>query len=366
MMNTVLAIGPLYTTRAVFYGLAVLALWACYRIWSKLANGAAPAEASVNRTAALGTLLLAFTFVLRDLDECGLQTFVLFFLSAAGLGLAAGKRVTSGFWLGTAAVYKVSPALCLPFLLWKRQWLAAAAMVAVVVLWFLAPAAYLGWDATMTNHAKWLDRARTIAAVKDAYPSQGELEQPMYYNLSLFALVARYVETYPPGHPLFLNIPGFVQFGNLEPLTAYYVVRGTLLALALMLAWRFRRAWPRQAGSADLASEWAAVCLLCALAAPVCWKQHMVLMLPALFLTVRSILVQPSWWRSALLSMTGVVFLGTKNLALGKDWSTLALSYKIDTLAALLLLLLVLTLPKSKTQIQAVIRRTTGRTLAAA
>jgi hypothetical protein len=195
-------------------------------------------------------------------------------------------------------------------------------------------------------------------AAKEAYPSQLDLEEPKVHNLSLAALVGRYVETVPPGHSLYVDHPGFIQFGDLEPLTAYYVVRTALLALALVLAWRFRRPWSRPAGGTNFAGEWAAVCLLCAMAAPVCWKQHLVVMVPALFLSVRAVLSHPTGtrWRSAALVLIGSIFLGTKQFILGKDLSLLALSYKVDTVAALLLLLLVLTLPEAKRQGQTVPR----------
>jgi hypothetical protein len=196
-------------------------------------------------------------------------------------------------------------------------------------------------------------------AAKEAYPSQLELEEPKVYNLSLAALVGRYVQTVPPRHPLYVDHPGFIQFGDLEPLTAYYVVRAALLALALVLAWRFRRPWSRPAGGTNFAGEWAAVCLLSSLAAPVCWKQHLVVMVPALFLSLRAVLNHSGGlhWRWAVLLLIGIIFLGTKQFVLGRDLSLLALSYKVDTVAALLLLLLVLTLPETKRQTQTVPRR---------
>jgi hypothetical protein len=356
MMNALLAIGPLRLTLATCYVLALAAILACYRIWRRLAEQHQQTAPRVTAIAALGTILLASPFVLRDLDECGLQTFTLFFLSAAGLALASGKVRWAGFWLATAAVYKVSPVLVLPFLLWKRQWRAAGWMGAFILGWVLAPVPFLGLDTTLISHQKWLARAIKIASAREAYPSQQELEEPKFYNLSLAALVARYAETYPPDHPLYMDHPAFVQFGNLEPLTAYYVVRGAMLALALLLAWRFRRAWASEdtpKKSINLAHEWAAVCLLCALLAPVCWKQHLILMLPALFLVVHSALASPrAHGRFLGLVVIGVLFLGSKHFVLGRTLSALALSYKIDTVAVLLLLALVLTIAKRREPVQ--------------
>ena len=85
--------------------------------------------------------------------------------------------------------------------------------------------------------------------------------------------------------------PRLWQPVGLDSQSAYFVVRGILLALACALAYQFRRPWWEEPGAGRLAPEWAVVCLLSALLAPICWKQHLVLALPALFLVVRSSLV---------------------------------------------------------------------------
>src|SRR5205807_10148253 len=64
-------------------------------------------------------------------------------------------------------------------------------------------------------------------------------------------------------------------------------------ALGLILAWRFRRPWRAERCkppglSADFAHEWAAVTALCAILSPLCWLQHLVLVLPCLFLWMRA------------------------------------------------------------------------------
>ncbi len=310
---------------------------------------------------------LVFPYVLRDLDECGLQIFMLFMLTAAGYAVHRGRSASAGFWLGTAITYKMTPVLCLPLLVWKRQWRAVGWSLLVVAVWAALPACMLGWESTLDWHQEWWKRTSSVASGEGAYPAvqgfqpgQGTIEPAKPQNLSLQAALARYLETYPPGHPLHLDHPAFFQFGALGPRAAQLTVKGTLVALACVLAWRFRRRWA--AHDADLPAEWAAACLLCAIVSPFCWKQHLVMVLPALFLTIRSLLGSATMprWRIATLALIGAIVLLSRRGVVGHELSIVLLSYKADTLAMMVALLLVLTLPAPVLRPES----TTGRSLA--
>ncbi|MCI0377599.1 MAG: DUF2029 domain-containing protein, partial [Gemmataceae bacterium] len=228
MMNVALAIGPIYVTRAVCYALAICALYLVFRCWRTLADEAltpcaapnlhndrassgaledvpslarrasvpslarrasvpslarrasvpslarrasVPSLARRASVAALAAAATALPFLLRDLDECGLQIFLLVMLSVAGWALARRRPLACGFCLATAAAYKVTPFLFLPYLMWKRQWQAAAWMAVFVGAWFLAPAVYLGWEQTIDCHERWVTTSYRIATAKQAYPS---------------------------------------------------------------------------------------------------------------------------------------------------------------------------------------------------
>src|SRR5262249_28466914 len=151
--------------------------------------------------------------------------------------------------------------------------------------WNLAPVLYLGWDTTLDCHRNWLEFSHRCMTIAD--PSLNPLEPPRHLNQGLAHAVARYVQNYPPGHPLALNHLWFVQFGNLEPHLAKRAVQAVLLLLAGVLAWRFRRPLRTEPDTGDLAHEWAAVTLLCALLSPLCWLQHLVLIIPCVFLWCR-------------------------------------------------------------------------------
>jgi len=110
-----------------------------------------------------------------------------------------------------------------------------------------------------------------------------------------------------------------------------------------LLAWRFRK---RAAPASDaFLREWAVVTLLAAILSPMCWLQHLVLVLPSVYLIVRAGL-QPGAWGSRQRAVFWVaaclmIFAGQRDL-LGQNLFLLAMSYKVHTWAALALLWLVL------------------------
>lgn len=352
MMNALLGLQKYYVARAISFGLAILALVNSLKLWHRMANDRTTVSPPIAFAAAIFSFGLISPFILRDLDDCGLQIFLLFFLTSAAHATNLGKPILSGFWLGVAATYKTTPLLFLPFLIWKRQWQSAAWMVVFIVLLNLTPALFIGWDKTINSNLQWLKRAHLELKVKDL-SSPTSFEPPRHQNQSLPFALTRYLRTYPPGHLLYKgDHPLFFQFGSLGPATTNKVVKGILLVFAVILAWRFRHRWGKSPNRAELAPEWAAVTLLCALLSPLCWIHHLVLALPCVFLTIRAELQMPNTplWRSIILGFIGFKILVIQRLFLGHDLSIVMLSYKLDTLAVLLSMILVLTISSPHSQ----------------
>ncbi|HEX6985468.1 MAG TPA: glycosyltransferase family 87 protein [Planctomycetaceae bacterium] len=347
-LNASLASFEYYTGRALCYAAAVLSLGLTFRIWSKLARPAVPLP-DEKQTAAIGwTVAVLLPYLIRDLDECGLQLLLLFFLSAAGYAFAHGRKAQSGFWLGLAIVYKATPLLFLPLLVWKREWRTAGWAVAFTVALSLLPATYLGWDETVAAQRFWFGRAGDILKNQQAYPSVPGIEPPKTQNVSLKALVARYLETHPPGHPLRVDHPLFVQFGSLSPEAAAKTVTAVILLLGAGIAWRMRRRWGRPIDDPNFAAEWAVACLFVALMSPLCWRQHLVMAIPCAYLVARERLGPGAagGWRKRLPVAAACVILLTRREVIGQELAHLLLTYKLDTLAVLSYALLGLTLPR--------------------
>jgi hypothetical protein len=189
------------------------------------------------------------------------------------------------------------------------------------------------------------------------------VELAKHQNRSLRISMARFLMTFEPGDPLFLGHtddtprinentanarphPLFKQFLDISPKKASQIITGLLLVLALVLAIRYRKPWGDAPPQADLAPEWTAVMLLCAILSPLCWGQHMVLLIPALFLIVRRHLAtHGSRARSALIWLIFVLIYLPQRDLMGRAIGLIIHSYKVETMASLLILYMVLTLP---------------------
>ena len=346
-LNAGLASFEYYTGRALCYVAAVLSLGLTFRIWAELARKSVPLP-EAKATAAIGwTVAVLLPYLIRDLDECGLQLLLLFFLSAAGYALAHRRLAQCGFWLATAIVYKATPLLFLPLLVWKREWRAAGWTVLFTVVLSLLPATYLGWQETLQGHRTWFARTGEILKNQRAYPSVPGIEAPKPQNVSLKALVARYLESHPPGHSLRVDHPLFLQFGALPRETAKRTVDVLIVMLGAAIAWRMRRRWKDPLEDRDFAPEWAVACLFAALMSPLCWRQHLVTALPCALLVARERLhpLASGGWRKRLPIVAACVIHLTRREVIGDELAHVILSYKLDTLAVLSYAFLCLTLP---------------------
>jgi hypothetical protein len=347
MIDALTAWMPYRLDRALYFAVAVAAFVAALRGWHRLATPYGSCRRGQAFAAAVFALILVGGYVKRDLDDCGLQIGLLFVLTLAALCLQSGNKLGCGLTLGLAAAYKTTPLLFFPYLLWKRQWRAAAWMTLFTALANLLPLLYLGWQPTLRYYEEWFACARSCAAMED--PSQNPIEPPRHLNQGFTPAVARFLQTHPPGHPLAVDHPWFVQPGNLSAAAAKRGVQLVTLALGFILAWRFRRPWGSAGHGADLANEWAAVTALCAILSPLCWLQHLVLVVPCVFLWMRAWLsgaMVPRWHWLLLLPLGIIGLLAHRDLMTASFYELL-LSYKLHTLAGLGAVTLALTLPDS-------------------
>jgi hypothetical protein len=378
MFDVLFTIAPYRVTRAVFYVVSLFALAACFRLWGRIAPLAEPSAYQPRKTGAsqslqprpphddssngagdlrnrnfvavVATIIVLLPFLIRDLDECGPQILLMLLCSISAYAFLRGQRVTSGLWLAAAATFKATPLLFLPFLCWKREWKAAAAMTVGVVALNLLPGAYLGWNKAVECNRHWFQHTRAVTRdTAEAYPSVPKWENPKHQNEGLAATFARFVETYPPGHDLHLAHPLFVQFGDLPPAQAKLVVNVMILLLGAAVAWKMRHGYTVDNIPQKVGNDWAVACVYSALLSPLCWKQHLVLFVPCVFLLARSVLDGHPQSRRRVVSMfvIAAIFFWTHRMVLGQELALLITSYNPVTLAAVAMTFLVLSMPKS-------------------
>jgi hypothetical protein len=287
------------------------------------------------------TLVLASQYIVRDLDDGGPHLQLLAMLVAGIFCLSRGREALGATWFGLATVLKAPVGLMLPFLLWKRQWKVAAMAVAATVLWTALPMAWMGPANWWRHEAEWT-RTAFQSVLGNTRPGVRESEQRVQ-NQSLKLALTRYLVTYPDGHPLRLAHPAYVSIGAMDARAADWVVKGAVVALLLGCAWLTRRRY----GSPDdprWLLEGSAVLILALLLSPVTWTQHLVLVIPALYLVMaEGQAIRPlGWLVSAGMWTYAVLALALTRDMVGKELSLVLLSYHIHTLALLLVLAIVL------------------------
>ena len=146
------------------------------------------------------TVLLSLGPIVGDLHHGNVNLFILFLVVAALAAFRRRRDLLSGLLLGLAVACKVTPALFIPYFLWKRQWrvLAGCAAGLLLFLWpGLVPATILGWDANQKQVAGW------YAEMVHPFVVEGKVTSE-HNNQSLPGLVSR-LATHSPSFTTYVK-----------------------------------------------------------------------------------------------------------------------------------------------------------------
>jgi hypothetical protein len=223
-------------------------------------------------------VVLSLRPIMGDLIHGNINLFILFLVMAALVAFRRGRDLSAGLLLALAIACKVTPALFVPYLVWKRAWKTLAGCAAGLVLFFgLVPACFLGWSANTRYLHSWLDRMVIPFVLKGEVTSE-------HQNQSLPGLIFR-LTTHNPSFVTYneddQQVP--TEFDNLvtwDPAVARWLVKGCLILFAVLVVWTCRTPTaPR--GGWRLAAECGIVLLGMLLFSERTWKHHCVtLVLP--------------------------------------------------------------------------------------
>jgi alpha-1,2-mannosyltransferase len=281
-------------------------------------------------------VVLAAHPILGDLSHGNVNIFIAFLVLGSLELLRRRRDAAAGVVLALAVACKVTPALFLPYLAWKRAWTALAGCAAGLVLWLLVvPGLALGWQHNLTLLGSWYD------AMARPYLIDGQVTSE-HANQSVPGIVFRLLTDQPSdleydeddGRPVPAEYSNLTDIG---PDAARWVVRGFQAAfvLAVVLLCRSRG---RQ--GLYFAAECSLIVLGMLLFSERTWKHHGVtLMLPyavlAAFLATRPLGPGLKGYVIGTLAVVGLLTLGPG--ALPERGQDLALTYGTHTAAFLLL-----------------------------
>jgi hypothetical protein len=283
------------------------------------------------------SVVLGAHYIARDLDDGGPHLILLAMLVGGIYAAWKGRQALASIWFGLAIVLKMTPGLFLPFFIWKRKWRLAAYTTLATAAWTIAPAVWLGPANWFAQQQQWNALALDVFTGRmDAARNENELR---VQNQALKPAILRWLVAYPPTHPLKLDHPADVALLNLDPQLAGRIALGLMLTLMVGCAW-----WSRKPLAGAEAPAWlvetSAVLIAIPLFSPVTWLQHVVFVVPALYLLVaHDRAVQPlSKGAKTLMWLYVVLSLVLTRELVGKNNYLVLLSYHTHTICMLLLL----------------------------
>jgi hypothetical protein len=320
------ALLPLPIGFALSYSLAIASL--ALAIWI-LHQGVFDRAASTLRNSyyvEIATILLASHYIVRDLDDGGLNS-ILLGIVMFGIYSVARKHYTVGsLCIGLAIALKVTAGIFVPFLIWKRQWRLAFLTAASAVFWIMLPALRMSPANWWIAQREWIDSAAGFALghnpPADFYYG--------YLNVGNQALR-------PALQYLFAAIAG-VPF----PIARIISALGALLLVG-WFCWATRQPYGSVMGTLWL-KESSAVLIMALMLAPLAWVQHMVFALPAIYLVAASSFSsnRTNFATNAALGIYIILVFGFSRTILGKAGYQVALACHVHTIALLIILVLAL------------------------
>ncbi len=287
------------------------------------------------------TVLLSLRSITGDLQHGNVNLFILFLVIAALYAFQNRRDFLAGLLIALAMSCKVTPALFVPYFVWKRAWASLEGVVVGVALFFwpgFVPALALGWEQNQQDVASWWKSMVKPFVVDGMVTSE-------HHNQSLPGLVYRLLTDSPSFVKYVDNVWTPDVYHNLASLptdVARWLVKLCMGGFALFVIWNCRT--PRSPQAAPrLAAEYAIVLLGMLLFSERTWKHHCVtLLLPFAVLSYQLAL----WWdrrgvRGYLIGTltVAVLLMSTTSISLlGRETGKLAQVYGAYVGAFLVLL----------------------------
>jgi hypothetical protein len=273
-------------------------------------------------------VLLSLGPIIGDLHHGNINLFILFLVVASLAAFQRRRDLSSGLLLGLAVACKLTPALFLPFFLWKRQWrvLAGAAAGLLLFLWpGFVPAAVLGWDANQKQINGW------YAEMVRPFVIEGKITSE-HNNQSLPGLVSRLAAhnpsftTYIKDEKTGQDVQTPTEYDNVLNLSldqVRWLVKGCMALFALAVVWRCRTPTQPRVGW-RLSAEYSWILIGMLLFSERTWKHHCVtLVLPFAVVCYFLATQRAGWWVRgglvAALTAAALLMLSTSSGLLGDD-----------------------------------------------
>ena len=265
-------LGPLGAALIWFLLKAVLTVAAIAMIFSMIESRGLPFPL----VAKVLAVLLSMRAIQGDLIHGNINLFILFLVAGSLFAFTQKRDAAAGMLLALAVACKVTPALFLPYFLWKRAWRTFFAAAASLPLFlFVLPSAFLSWQTNAACLASWYDN------MARPFLTEGEVLYTKHTNQSLPALAERLLTRSPSFTRYEEDEYKAVEYHNLadlDPHVVDWLVRAVMIAFAGLVMWSCRTPLSERCGW-RMAAEFGVVLLGMLLFSERTWKHHCVTLL---------------------------------------------------------------------------------------
>jgi hypothetical protein len=218
------------------------------------------------------TILLSLGPITGDLEHGNVNLFILFLVVGALYLFHWRRDFAAGVVLALAVACKVTPALFVPYFLWKRAWKSLVGCgVGILLFLWLVPGSILGWETNQRDLHSWAER------MIKPYVVGGEVT-PEHNNQSLPGLATRLLTASPSFSTFVDNVYTPTEWHNVAALdrnVLRWLVKGCALLFGVLVIWACRTpTTPRQGWR--LAAEFSLIVLGMLLFSERTWKHHCV------------------------------------------------------------------------------------------
>lgn len=262
---------PLVSALVWFYAKVAMTLLAFFFAFRMIETPEQPFPAWAKAT----TVLLSLWPIVGDLEHGNVNLFIMF-LVIAGLYLVHVRRdISGGILIALAAACKVTPALFVPYFIWKRAWksLAGCLLGSGLFLWVI-PGLCLGWSHNQDLLASWVNQMVKPYVMGGVVTSE-------HVNQSLPGLVYR-LTTESPSFSTYVDDVyrplEYHQLVNWDKRGASLLVKCLGVIFCLLFLWVGRTPLQQRVGW-RLAAEYSLVFLGMLLFSERTWKHHCVTLL---------------------------------------------------------------------------------------
>jgi hypothetical protein len=218
------------------------------------------------------TILLSLSPITGDLEHGNVNLFILFLVVGALYLFHRRRDFAAGVVLALAIACKVTPALFVPYFLWKRagKSLAGCGVGLVLFIWVL-PGSILGWETNRRDLNSWVER------MIKPYVLGGEVT-PEHNNQSLPGLATRLLTASPSFSTFVDDVYSPTEWHNVASLdkrVLQWLMKGCTALFAVLIIWACRTPTNQREGW-RLAAEFSLIVLGMLLFSERTWKHHCV------------------------------------------------------------------------------------------